>query len=81
MIHEDDEYFEDPIIDFSWILVVGRTRLGLVSDREVMRLTWREFMNRYRAYQRLFDVETMLQANRTTYAAVQAKQEREEEWF
>ena len=75
-------YFgEDPAIDFAWILFVGRARLGLSSDREVMKLTLRDFMARYRAYQRVFDTENMLRANNTTYAAVQAKQEQEEEWF
>ena len=75
-------YFDqDPAIDFAWILFVGRARLGLSSDREVMRLTLNDFMARYQAYQNVFDVETMLRANRTTYAAAKAKQEREEEWF
>lgn len=71
----------DPTIDFSWILFIGRARLGLSSDREVMRLTLKGFMSRYNAYQRVFDTETMLRANNTTYAAVEAKQEQEEEWF
>ena len=75
-------YFDqDPAIDFAWILFVGRARLGLSSDREVMRLTLKDFMARYQAYQQVFDVETMLRANKTTYAAMKAKQEREEEWF
>ena len=75
-------YFDtDPTIDFSWFLFIGRARLGLSSDREVMRLTLKEFMGRYQTYQNVFDVETMLRANNTTYAAVKAKQEREEEWF
>lgn len=75
-------YFgEDPAIDFAWILFVGRARLGLASDREVMRLTLSDFMARYKAYQRVFDTENMLRANNTTYAAVQAKQEQEDEWF
>lgn len=72
---------QDPAIDFAWILFIGRARLGLSSDREVMRLTLKDFMARYHAYQRVFDTETMLQANRTTYAAVIKKQEQEEEWF
>lgn len=75
-------YFDqDPAIDFAWILFIGRARLGLSSDREVMRLTLNDFMARYRAYQQVFDTETMLVCNRTTYAAAKAKQEREEEWF
>ena len=72
---------QDPAIDFAWILFIGRARLGLSSDREVMRLTLKDFMGRYHAYQQVFDTETMLQANRTTYAAVIKKQEQEEEWF
>lgn len=71
----------DPTIDFSWILFIGRARLGLSSDREVMRLTLKDFMSRYQAYQDVFDVENMLRANNTTYAAMKAKQEQEEEWF
>lgn len=71
----------DPTIDFSWILFIGRARLGLTSDREVMRLTLKDFMARYTAYQNVFDVENMLRANNTTYAAMKRKQEQEEEWF
>lgn len=75
-------YFDqDPAIDFAWILFIGRARLGLSSDREVMRLTLKDFMARYQAYQQVFDVETMLRANKTTYASMKAKQEKEEEWF
>lgn len=55
--------------------------MGLASDREVMRLTLRDFMARYAAYQQVFDVENMLAANRTTYAALRRKQEQAEEWF
>lgn len=46
-----------------------------------MRLTLKDFMARYAAYQNVFDVENMLRVNGTTYAAMKAKQEREEEWF
>ncbi len=75
-------YFDqDPAIDFAWILCIGRARLGLASDREVMRLTLKGFMARYQAYQNVFDVENMLRANNTTYAAMKRKQEQEEEWF
>lgn len=72
---------QDPAIDFAWILFIGRARLGLSSDREVMRLTLKDFMARYQAYQNVFDVENMLRANNTTYAAMKRKQEQEEEWF
>ena len=71
----------DPTIDFSWVLFIGRARLGLLSDREVMRLTLKDFMARYQAYQNVFDVENMLRANNATYAAMKRKQEQEEEWF
>lgn len=75
-------YFDqDPAIDFAWILFIGRARLGLSSDREVMRLTLNDFMGRYSAYQQVFDMENMLRANNTTYEAVKRKQEQEEEWF
>lgn len=46
-----------------------------------MRLTLKDFMGRYHAYQQVFDMENMLRAGNTTYAQVKAKQEREEEWF
>lgn len=72
---------QDPAIDFAWILFIGRARLGLTSDREVMRLTLKDFMARYSAYQQVFDMENMLRANNTTYEAVKRKQEQEEEWF
>lgn len=72
---------QDPAIDFAWILFIGRARLGLSSDREVMRLTLKDFMGRYHAYQQVFDMENMLRAGNTTYAQVKAKQEQEEEWF
>lgn len=71
----------DPGIDFAWILFIGRARLGLSSDREVLRLTVNDFLARYRAYQDVFDTETMLRANGTTYAKAKAKQLKEEEWF
>lgn len=75
-------YFDqDPAIDFAWILFIGRARLGLSSDREVLRLTLKDFLARYRAYQNVFDMETMLRANKTTYAKAKAKQQAEEEWF
>lgn len=75
-------YFDkDPAIDFAWILFIGRARLGLSSDREVLRLTLKDFLARYRAYQDVFDTETMLRANGTTYAKAKAKQQKEEEWF
>lgn len=72
---------QDPAINFAWILFIGRARLGLSSDREVMRLTLKDFMARYSAYQQVFDMENMLRANNTTYEAVKRKQEQEEEWF
>lgn len=72
---------QDPAIDFAWILFIGRARLGLSSDREVLRLTLKDFLARYEAYQQVFDTETMLRANKTTYAAAKAKQAKEEEWF
>lgn len=46
-----------------------------------MRLTLKDFMGRYHAYQQVFDMENMLRAGNTTYAQLKAKQEQEEEWF
>lgn len=60
---------------------MGRTRLGLSSDKEVGRLTLRRFRGLYQAYRDTFDIETQLRASGTTYAKLEAKSESDEEWF
>nr|DAN76737.1 MAG TPA: hypothetical protein [Caudoviricetes sp.] len=60
---------------------MGRTRLGLSSDKEVGRLTLRRFRGLYQAYKDTFDIETQLRASGSTYAKLEAKAESDEEWF
>ena len=60
---------------------MGRTRLGLSSDKEVGRLTLRRFRSLYQAYKDTFDMETQLRASGTTYAKLEAQERQEEEWL
>lgn len=60
---------------------MGRTRLGLTSDKEVGRLTLRRFRDLYQVYKDTFDIETQLRASGSTYAKLEAKAESDEEWF
>lgn len=60
---------------------MGRTRLGLSSDKEVGRLTLRRFRSLYQAYKDTFDIETQLRASGSTYAKLEAQSMSEEEWF
>lgn len=71
----------DPTIDFAWYHFMGRTRLGLSSDKEVGRLTLRRFRGLYQAYRDTFDIETQLRASGSTYARLEARAESDEEWF
>lgn len=71
----------DPTINFAWYYFMGRTRLGLSSDKEVGRLTLRRFNGLLQAYKDTFDIETRLRASGLTYAKVKAESESEEEWF
>lgn len=71
----------DPTINFAWYYFMGRTRLGLSSDKEVGRLTLRRFRDLYQAYKDTFDIETQLRASGSTYAKLEAKAESDEEWF
>ena len=71
----------DPTINFSWYYFMGRTRLGLSSDKEVGRLTLRRFRGLYQAYKETFDIETQLRVSGSTYAKLEAKAESDEEWF
>ena len=71
----------DPTINFAWYYFIGRTRLGLSSDKEVGRLTLRRFRALYQAYKDTFDIETQLRAKGSTYAMLEAQALQEEEWF
>lgn len=71
----------DPTINFAWYYFIGRTRLGLSSDKEVGRLTLRRFRALYQAYKDTFDIETQLRAKGSTYARLEAQALQEEEWF
>lgn len=71
----------DPTINFAWYYFMGRTRLGLSSDKEVGRLTLRRFRGLHQAYKDTFDTETRLRASGSTYASIDAKAESDEEWF
>ena len=71
----------DPTINFAWYYFIGRTRLGLSSDKEVGRLTLRRFRALYQAYKDMFDIETRLRASGSTYAKLEAQSMSEEEWF
>lgn len=55
--------------------------MGLSSDKEVGRLTLRQFRALYQAYKDTFDAETLLRANGTTYAKVEAQSMSDEEWL
>lgn len=71
----------DPTINFAWYYFIGRTRLGLSSDKEVGRLTLIRFRALYQAYKDTFDIETQLRAGGSTYAKLEAQSMSEEEWF
>ena len=71
----------DPTINFAWYYFMGRTRLGLSSDKEVGRLTLRRFHALYQAYKDTFDIETQLRIGGTTYAKLEAQSMSDEEWF
>lgn len=60
---------------------MGRTRLGLSSDKEVGRLTLRRFRALYQAYKDTFDIETYLRVSGTTYAKLEAQSMSDEEWL
>lgn len=77
MIHEDEE--QEPI-DFSWIYFIGMAKLNL-SIKEIGRLTMKMFLKLYRQYKDTFDLEMRLRLSNTTYAELEAKIDKSEEWF
>lgn len=52
-----------------------------MTDKETGRLTYRQFLNLYRAYQDTFDTELLLTLNRITYEQVRKDAAKSEEWF
>ena len=68
------------MIDFSWFRFIGRTKLGL-NNKEVMRLTIRQFNHDYQHYKNDFDLEMLLTATHTTYEKAKIKAMQAEEWF
>jgi len=71
----------DPVIDFEWYRYIGRAKLGLSSDSEVMRLTMKRFRKRYQAYKDSFDIENLLRVSGKTYAYLDKKANEDEDWF
>jgi hypothetical protein len=59
---------------------IGRAKLNL-SEKEVWRLTIREFLNLYQAYKDQFDTELMLRLNRKTFAQAEGEALKAQEWF
>lgn len=77
MIHEDEE--QEPI-DFSWIYFIGMAKLNL-SVKEISKLTIKNFLKLYQQYKDNFDLEMRLRLSNTTYAELEAKMDKSEEWF
>ena len=77
MIHEEEEV--EPI-DFSWILFIGKAKLGL-SFKETGRLTLKLFTKLYQHYKDNFDLEMYMKNANTGYAQLEARQSKEDEWF
>jgi hypothetical protein len=73
-----DEY--DPVIDFSWFLFIGKTRLGL-SFKETGRLTLTMFNKLYGHYKNTWDLEMRLKRANMTYSEAFIKSQKAEEWF
>ena len=53
----------------------------MLSEKEVWRLTIRQFLNLYQAYKDQFDTELCLRLNRQTFAMAEAEAMRQQEWF
>lgn len=77
MIHDE---VIDPTINFAWFRFIGRTKLAL-TNKEVGRLTIREFNAEYQLYKDNFDFEMLLTATRTTYAKAKQNSQKAEEWL
>lgn len=73
-----DEY--DPVIDFSWIYFIGKTKLNL-SFKETGRLTLKMFNKLYEHYKNNWDYEMKLSNANMTYKEAFIKSQQEEEWL
>ncbi len=67
-------------MDFAWFRFIGRTKLRY-TNKEVGRMTLREFKAEYQIYKNDFDLEMLLKATRTTYQKAHEKAMQAEEWF
>lgn len=67
-------------MDFEWFRFIGRAKLRY-TNKEVMRLTLRQFKKEYQIYKDDFDLELMLRLSRTTYEKAKEKAQQAEEWF
>jgi len=52
-----------------------------LSEKELWRLTIREFLQLYQAYKDTFDLELSLRLAHITYAKAEEQQMAQEEWF
>ena len=73
-----DEY--DPVIDFSWLYFIGKTKLNL-SFKETGRLTIKMFNKLYGHYKDNWDYEMRLSQANMTYREAFIKSQQDEEWF
>ena len=73
-----DEY--DPVIDFSWLYFIGKTKLGL-SFKETGRLTIKMFNKLYGHYKDNWDYEMRLFNANMTYEEAYIKSQQEQEWL
>ena len=64
------------MIDFSWILYVGRSLLGY-SDREVGRLTFTKWKEQYDHYKNEYDFRLA----KVSYSKAHEITQQEEEWL
>ncbi len=53
----------------------------MLSEKEVWRLTLREFLNLYQAYKDQFDAELCLWLSRKTFKQAEAEALKSQEWF
>lgn len=63
-----------------WIKFIGRAKLHL-TEKELWRLTAREFMQLYQEYKNTFDLEMALFNARMTYQQAEEESMKQEEWI
>ena len=67
--------------NFEWYKLIGTARLGYATHSEVMAHTLTYFNRLYRAYQKLFDLESALMMGEESYQSLEEKNENEELWL